>query len=289
MALIDLILNVAALMLWWNWLALHFDPLVKSGTVSLVGTLRKADPAGPKRWRSLVALVLLLLLRAIAYRQLSPELHWTPTLSLEIINLPFRSDYFWRMLFFSFLSFVIALGVFYLWVLFLSVVNAAVPDTDPVQKFVRVHFKWLESWPIFAKLLLPFVVGAVLWFVLHPLLAHMSIVPRSRSIEQVLEQSAFIGAATYLGCKYLIVGILLLHLLNSYVYLGNHAFWNFINVTARNILWPLRWLPLRVGKVDFLPLLGIALVFFATELVTNPPERLAWFKFRQWFYRELPF
>lgn len=289
MALINFILDLAALMLWWNWLAIHFDPLAKSGTVSLVGTLRKADPIRPKRWRSMAALAALLFFRAIAYRQLSPSLHWTPTLPLEIIDLPFRSDYFWRMFLFSFLSFILMLGVFYLWVLFLSVVNTRVPDTDPIQKFVRVHFKWLEKWPIIAKLILPFLAGALFWFVLHPLFARMSIVPYTKSMVQVLEQSATIGVAVYLACKYLIVGILLLHLLNSYVYLGVHAFWNFVNTTANNILYPLRWLPLRAGKVDFLPLVGIAIVFFLAELVTNPPERLIWFRFRQWFYHSLPF
>jgi uncharacterized protein YggT (Ycf19 family) len=80
------------------------------------------------------------------------------------------------------------------------------------------------------------------------------------------------GGATYLTWKYLIVGILLLHLLNSYVYIGNHPFWNFVNATASNLLRPLRWLPLRIGKVDLLPLLAVAMVFFLSELVTNSPR-----------------
>ena len=106
------------------------------------------------------------------------------------------------------------------------------------------------------------MAGAIFWFVFHPLLARMAIVPKAKSTAQVLEQSACIGAAAYLCWKYLIVGVLLLHLLNSYVYLGNHAFWNFLNLTARNLLYPLRWLSVtRIGKVDFLPLIGMGLIF----------------------------
>ena len=280
MALIDFILNLAALLLWLNWLAVHFDPLAKAAAASLIGTLRKADPIGPKRWKFLACLLLLLLGRAMAYWQIGATLHWVPRLELGIIDLSFRSDYLGRMLVFSFLSFACMLGGFYLWVLLLSVVNARVPDTDPLQKLVRLHFKWVENWPRLIKLLLPFLLGGLFWLALHPILTWLGIVPASKSTGQFFEQAALIGAATYLAWKYLIVGILLLHLLNSYVYLGNHAFWNFVNATARNLLFPLRWLPLRFGKVDFLPLIGIALVFLITETCSRLPTQ---------FYRLLPF
>lgn len=280
MALIDFILNLAALLLWWNWLAVRFDPLTKTSATSLVGTLRKAEPTGPKRWRSLAALVLLLFVRAIIYLQLGSALHWTPTLGLDIINLPFRSDYFGRMLLFSLLSFALTLGIFYSWLLLLSIANASVPDTDPIQRLARAHFKWLEPWPWPVKILLPFFIAALLWLALHPLLAQMGIVTKGRPIAQILEQSALIGAAAYTAWKYLIVGILLLYLLNSYVYLGNHAFWNFVNLTANNLLWPLRWLPLRFGKVDLLPVIAIALVFLATEAFARIPIH---------YYQYLPF
>jgi uncharacterized protein YggT (Ycf19 family) len=286
MALIDLILNITALLLWWNWLAIRFHPLTKTSAASLIGTLRKADP-GPRRWRSMAALLALLVFRGLLYRELSSSLHWTPQLRLGVISLSFRSDYLGRTMLYSWLSFSLMLGIFYLSILLLSVVNAAVPDTDPIQRFARIHFKWLESWPSSAKLLLPFVIGVMLWLVLHPLLSWMLVVPRSKSVAQLLEQAAVIGAATYLAWKYLIVGILLLHLLNSYIYLGNHPFWSFINTTSRNLLWPLRWLPARVGKVDFLPVLAIALVFFVAEIFINPPESPAWF--RPWYYHALPF
>ena len=127
----------------------------------------------------------------------------------------------------------------------------------------------------------------MLWLALHPALTSLSILPANRVDGQLFKQAAILGASTYLLWKYLIVGVLLLHLVNSYVYLGNQAFWNFINVTARNILFPLRWIPLRAGRMDFLPLVAMALVFFAGELVTNPPPWPSWL--RPWYYHALPF
>jgi uncharacterized protein YggT (Ycf19 family) len=296
MALIDFILNLFALLLWLNWLALRPDSPAWTPSVSLVGTLRRADSSATRRWKSLAGLAALLLGRALVYWQLSSQFHWTPRLDLAIIDLHFhldpalRWDFIARALLFSLLSFALTLLVFYIWLLLLSVVNSSVPDTDPFQKLVRMHFKWLERWPGVLKLLMPFVAGALLWLSLHPVLAWLGILPAVRSDEQILRQAAVIGAVTYLAWKYLIVGILLLHLVNSYVYLGNHAIWNFVNATARNLLWPVRWIPLRLGKVDFLPLVVMALVFFVgevAEMAAIPPSSPH--GFRAWLYHLLPF
>jgi uncharacterized protein YggT (Ycf19 family) len=287
MGLLNFILNLFALVLWWNWLAIQFDPLARTSAASLVGTLRRAEPPGVKRWRLLAALLFLLVFRAFIYWEFGSSSRWTPALQFQIINIPFRSDFLGRMLLFSALSFLVTLGVFYLWLLLLSVANSTVPDTDPLQKLVRQQFKWIENWPTVLKLLLPFFVGALFWLALHPLLNYLGIVQRLNSPARLLEQMALIGATTYLWWKYLIVGVLALHLLNSYVYFGNHPFWNFINATARNFLHPFRWVPLRVGRVDFLPLIVIALVLLLTEVITNPPRNPAWF--RSWYYRSLPF
>jgi hypothetical protein len=284
MALLDFILNLAALVLWLNWLSIHSDPLARASAASLVGTLRKADPSGPRRWKSLVGLALLLVFRSVIYWQLSPTVHWSPTLGLGIIVLSFRGDYFAHMLLFSFLSFVFTLATFYFWLVLLSVVNASVPDKDPLQKLVRLHFNWFDRWPAPIKLLIPFFFGALFWIAIHPVLTYFGITPPIKSTAQLLRQSVLIGVAAYLSWKFLVVGILLLHLLNSYVYLGNHAFWNFINATARNMLFLLRWLPLRLGKMDFVPVIGIALVFLVCETFSR---LTVWLPPR--FYHLLPF
>ncbi len=272
-SLIDFILNLAGLLLWLNWLAFRIDPLARTTPATLAGTLRKTDFSGPKRWEFLAGLALLLLLRAVIYWEMGPTVDWIPSLQLGAIDIPFRSDFLSHMLLFSLLGFVVTLAIFYLWLLLLSAVNCSVPDTDPWQKLVRLYLGWVEKWPRAVKLLLPLIIAGLLWLVLQPLLARLAIVPHVRSASQLLAQAAWIGLAGYLGWKYLIVGILLLHLFNSYVYVGNHPFWNFINASARHLLAPLHRLPLRAGRVDFAPLVAIALIFLVTEGVSRLPTK----------------
>ena len=66
--------------------------------------------------------------------------------------------------------------------------------------------------------------------------------------------------ALVLTLKFVLPVILLLHLVTSYVYLGKSPVWDFIATTARGLLALLRWLPLRVGKLDLGPLAAIVLI-----------------------------
>jgi len=177
------------------------------------------------------------------------------------------------MILFSVLSFAVSLGIFYLWLLLLSCLNAQVPDAAPVQRLVRVWLGRLERWPGAIKLLLPLAVTALAWCLLNPLLARLNMVP-ANAPGRLLAQGAVIGLSAYLTLKFLILTILLLYLLNSYVYLGEFALWNFVDATTRRLLRPLQKLPLRVGKIDFAPVLSIILVILAAECAQRGLARL---------------
>ena len=45
MTLIDFILNLAALLLWFNWRAARIDPLATATPSTLAGTLRRSHTA----------------------------------------------------------------------------------------------------------------------------------------------------------------------------------------------------------------------------------------------------
>ena len=269
MGIIDFILNLAGLLLWLNWCSVPFDPLAQPSAKTLLGTLRRAGPGGWGRWRFLAALAALLLIRALFYWQVGSALDWTPDLNLAAIVLPFRSEFLGRMFLFSLCSFGLTLAIFYLWLLFLALINRRVSDTDPFQKLVRAHVGRVERWHWLAQSLLPLVMAGAVWLAAHPLLVRLGIIPAGHSTPQLIRQAALIGMAAYLPLKYLVAAFLFTHLLTSYVYLGNHPVWNFVNVTARNLLAPLRWAPLRLGKVDFAALAGIALVFLAAEFALH--------------------
>jgi uncharacterized protein YggT (Ycf19 family) len=267
MALIDFILNVAALLLWLNRRSLRFDPLFKTPPVTLIGTLRRAEPRRMGRQRLGIFLLLLLLLRALLYYELGSAVEWTPRLNLGVVVLAFRSDSFWSEVVFSILSFVHVWVVFYFWLLALAVINRQNGDADPIQKLVRLHLGRVGRWPWPVQALLPLLVVAALWIAVHPVLLSLDVVSASPANWHLFEQGLLLGVRLYLTLKYLLPPFLLLHLIVSYVYLGASPFWDFISLTALNLLQPLRGLPLRFGRLDLAPLAGVILIYLLLHML----------------------
>jgi len=273
MAYVDFILNLAGLLLWIKWRSLPFDPIHTRTPATLVGTLRRAAPSHFRRWHLLGLIALLLLCRAGFYQLLGPALHWTGRLDLGVTILQFHTGWFVRMLAFSFFSFGLALGIFYLWLLLLSLLAGKAATEQPVQRLVRMQLGGVDGWPGWAKIISPLVFTALVWWPAGRLFEWLAIIPQPVSAAHRLEESLVMGLGSYLTWKYLAAALLVLHLLNTYIYFGRHPFWNYLNATAKNLLAPLRQVPLRVGKVDFAPVVGIAIVFFAAELAARG---LAW-------------
>jgi uncharacterized protein YggT (Ycf19 family) len=277
MELIDFILNLAGLLLWLSWRSVGFDSTSKPRGISLLGTLKTTGHARLPKWTYPLALLTLLAIRPFIYWQIGTAVNWTPILPLGAIAITFHSDFLAQMFLFSLLSFVVTLAVFFLWLIFLAVVNRRMSN-DPLQKLAGFHLGFLDRCPWLFKLLLPFLTGALFWVLFSRTFVSLGLIPPSPTLIEVLEQAAVIGLAAYLVWKYLIVGVLMLHLINSYVYLGEHQFWSFVNATAGHLTSPLRRLPLRMGKMDFSPLVGMALILLAAELtqrgLTNLYQRL---------------
>jgi uncharacterized protein YggT (Ycf19 family) len=267
MGLIDFILNLAGVLVWLSWRSLRFDPLVKTTPATLVGTLRRAEPRRLKRWQYLAGLAALLVLRALLYRQIGPEADWTPRLNLFFVVLAFRSDLFFPITLFSVLSFARILIVCYFWLLALAIINRRNAEPDPLQKMVRLHLGPVARWPWPVQLLLPLLLITGLWVSLHPLLVHLEIASRVRSNAHLAEQGILIASALVFSLQYLLPVFLLLHLVASYVYLGSSPLWEFINATARNLLAPLRRMPLRIARFDFTPLIAVILIFALLHLL----------------------
>jgi uncharacterized protein YggT (Ycf19 family) len=274
MSIVDFILNLAGLLLWLNWRSIRFDPLAKRTPATLMGTLRPAAQKKLRRWHLLALLAVLLFLRALAYRWIAP--FWIGKLDLGAVAPSFRSDGFGGMLAFSFLSFGLMLGIIYVGLLVLSLLSGP----EPIHSVVKIPLGRVDGWPRWAKILLPFFAGAVCWWLASWLLVWLQILPAPVSVAQRLEQAVVIGLNGYLVWKFPVGGLLVLHLLNSYVYFGKNPFWKYVNLTSQKILNPLKRIPLRLGKVDFAPVLALAVLFFAAEEFGHG---LAW------AYAKLPF
>lgn len=256
--LIDFIVNAAGLLLWFNWRATRLDPLTRTSPAALTGTLRRAEPSRLKRRISLVALAGLICVQAFFYRLLGPPADWTASLDLGAITLFFRTDQFWLMLLFSLLSFGRALVVIYFWLLAVVIVNMKT-DGGPIGGPIRYQLGRIATYPLYVQLALPLVLVAAIWQGLHPLLVHSGITNPVSSYGSLALQGILVGLDPYLSLKYLIPPLLCADLIARYIYFGNNPFWDFLSATARNVLAPLRGLPLRVGKVDFAPVVGIVL------------------------------
>jgi len=263
MGIIDFILNIAGLLLWLNWRSIRFDPLGKRTPATLIGTLRRAEPRRLRRWHLLAALGGLLFLRAVFYWQIGSEAGWAAgKLDLGVIELSFRSDSFARILLFSLFSFGLTLGVFYLWLLLFSILAGP----EPFHRLVRIQLGLVDRWPRGIKFSLPLVLTALLWWLVSWVLAGLAIVPWPVSATHHIEESLIIGLASYLAWKYAAGALLVLHLLSSYIYFGKHPFWNYVTAESQTLLRPLRVVPLRAGKADFAPVVGMVLVFLFAEL-----------------------
>ena len=267
MGLIDFILNLAGVLVWLSWRSLRFDPLVKTTPATLVGTLRRAEPRRLKGWQYLAGLAVLLVLRALLYRQIGPAAEWTPKLNLFFVVLAFRSHLFFPILLFSVLSFARMLIVCYFWLLALAMINRRSAEPDPLQKMVRLHLGPVARWPWPVQLLLSLLLVTGLWVSLHPLLVQLEIASRVRSNAHLVEQGILVASALVFSLQYLFPVFLLLHLVASYVYLGSSPLWEFINATARNLLAPLRRMPLRIARFDFTPLIAVILIFALLHLL----------------------
>lgn len=264
MTLIDSILNLAILLLWLNWRSSRLDPVVNSSPATLAGTLKTTSRNHLRGWQFLIGLGLLLTLRVLVYREIGSPVEWTPKLNLGFVVLAFRSDLLTTAALYSLLSSLRLVVLFYFWLLFLVAVNRSSPDPGAILRLVRSHLGRVAHWPAVAQLGLPMLIAAGLWLAWFPALAHCRLVLPAGSILQVVAQGGLVGLALILSLKYLIPPIVLLHMVNSYVYLGASPLWDFVASTSDSLLRPLRPLPLQVARLDLRPLAGgcLAILLF---------------------------
>ena len=269
MGLLDFILNLAVLLLWLNWRSLRLDPVANSIPLTLAGTLKSTKPAPLKGWQFLFGLCLLLTLRVVVCREIGSPVDWIPTMNLGFVALAFRRDNLSTAALYCLLSSLRLVLVFYFWRLVLVAINRDSNELDAIQRLLRLHLGRIARWPAVVQVLLPMVVTAGLWMGVQPLLVRYGVVIRAGSLAHLVGQGFLIGGSLCLSLKYLIPAILLTHLVNSYVYLGNNPVWDFLTTTSRNITAPLARLPLRFGKVDLAPIVAALLILLLLHWLPN--------------------
>jgi hypothetical protein len=260
--LLDFLLNVVGLLLWFNWRASGLK-LAAPGVVSLAATIQRTESVEPRRWFSFGCLIALLFVRALVYCNIGSKVDWTATMDLTAIVLPFRSDLLSRMFLFSLLSFLLALGIIYASLLLLSVINEKSRATDYFSRLITLQLGWFGKWFWPIRFLLAPTAAALLWMLLSLLFVKLGIIPPPKNNAHAWEIAGVLAFAIVLTWKYVLVLFLALHLLNTYVYLGNSSFWQFVTLTGNRLCLPLRWL--RLGKIDVASPLLIIVIFLGSH------------------------
>ncbi|HEX7654673.1 MAG TPA: hypothetical protein VF607_14285, partial [Verrucomicrobiae bacterium] len=222
MAFVDFILNLAGLLLWLNWRTIRFDPLTRRVPATLMGTLRPAAPQRLERWHFLVLIGLLLSLRSLVYNYVGARSNWSPHLDFGPVVLPFHCGTQWshygNLLAYSFASFGLTMGIFYACLLPLSLLAGP----DPTHRLVKIPLGRVDEWPRWLRAALPLAVTAIGWWCASWIFSSLEIIPKPISPAERLEQSLVIGLGSYLLWKFPLGAILLIHLVNSYIYFGRH-------------------------------------------------------------------
>src|SRR5512133_3159311 len=148
MSVIDFILSLATLLLWFNWRSHRFDPLARRKPATLLGTLRPANPKETRRWLTLAAVPGLLILRALLYWQIGAPTDWVPHLDLGVVVCSFRADRFDYAMLFSVVSFVRLAIIAYVWLIAICIVNQGTVEGDPILKLVRLQVGKLSRAPL---------------------------------------------------------------------------------------------------------------------------------------------
>ncbi len=265
---INLLLNLAGLGLWIGAFVFSRAAGRLSRPLTLLSTLRPETSAAHGRLVLLGSLTAMLVLRAAAYWNFSTTGSRLPSVDFGILSISFRSDLFTDMLAYSIGSFLVFLYLYYLWMLGISLCCRSSGPVDSIENFVKQQFRFLASWHVGWKVFASLSAGAGLWLAVGSALLVFGIgeIPREWSVPTLLLQSPFVAAS--FGCSFLLVMavVLALHLINSYVYFGEHAVWPFIDRTAKVYLSPLRRFPLMLGRFDFSPILGILAFWFLNRI-----------------------
>ena len=278
MGIVDFILNMAGLLLWFGWKSSRSQLVVPNAGVSLLATLKRAD-VRQQRGHLLPLLLGLLLIRGLVYWQIGSAVGWAATLHLSPVTITFPSRYPGPMFLYSFLSFGLTLLHAFLWLAILSLLHPAKVES-PQNRFVQTQLGWMDRLPGFLRPLVPGVMAFAAWLAIAPLLSVVKLNPNAVNFGHIAQQGAVIAAGLYVAVKFLVALLLLTQLVNTYVYLGADTIWAYVQTTAATLLRPLHWGPLRSGRFDVMPVVGIVLVFVIAEFSDRG---------LLWVFRRLPF
>ena len=250
------ILNLIGLLCWVLWRA-GTMPRPKPAN-HIAGPAPRQGTIFKHSWVYLLALIGLLVLRAVFYHQFGPGLDWIPSIPLLHESPHFRSDFFPRALAYSVLGFMRWLGALYFCWALLATIKPEADTAKMWRSFLRAQFGWLGGLPVMILWLGAILLSAGLHLLESEWMNQVDVRSETATFAQHLPAMV---ALDLRAAVYLAMGVLILYLLNSFVYFGEQNFWKNIDASGKRLLAPLSRLPLVVGKVDLAPFLALGLMY----------------------------
>lgn len=269
---LDWMTNLAGLFMWLSWRGFGSGPA--SPGLTLVSNLK---PAGRDRDRPrwlLPGLAVLLLCRALVHHHFSGQFGSAAVWSPGPVSVMFRSDLFQRMVAFSILSWFQILLFAYVAFAFFAGLRRNEPEPDPITRSLRGELGRLARWPwIFSPI--PFLVlSGLLWLAVSGWLTDAGLVPPFVSPTQRWQQSLVVALGAIASLKWPLVVICVLRFLLDHVYVGTSPVWDYAHKTGGRLIVWLRWLPLRFGTLDLVPLVAAAAYWSAGYFLDGALPRL---------------
>ena len=150
------------------------------------------------------------------------------------------------------------------------VINRRNAEPDPLHKMLRLHLGPVARWPWLVQVLLPLVSITGLWIALHPLLAHLEITGRVRSNVHLAEQGLLIGVAVFFTPAVFCSRCSSCCTCSPVTCIWGEVPCGISSARLPATCWRrLRWLPLRIARLDFAPLAGVVLILFLLHWLPN--------------------
>jgi uncharacterized protein YggT (Ycf19 family) len=259
------ILNLTGLLLWVSW---------RAGTMprsqpprNLAGPTPRQGPIYQHSWIYLLVLLALLSGRAVFYNQFGPGLDWNPHLNLLHVFHPFKSDSLPHALAYSVLSFAHWLLALYFCFALLGTVDPRSETTTQWHEFLKAQFGWPGGLTVLAQW------GGVIALAVGFRFAEANWIESLEAINIPTNHFPLMVLLDLRATIYLIMVLLALYLLNSFVYFGEWTFWKTVDESGKRLLTPLRILPWETRKMDFAPIVALAIAYGLSHALT--PEHVA--------------
>lgn len=104
------------------------------------------------------------------------------------------------------------------------------------------------------------------------MLESFGIIPAPVSKIHVLEQSLVMAFSAVLGWRGILVFIVMAHIVNTHVYLGNHPIWSYVDNTTNTLLGPLK--KFRGRFFDLGSIILLIGIFLASYIISSALSRL---------------